>query len=259
MDVVALQWDLKWEAKAANFSRVEELVARAAPRPGALVVLPEMFATGFSMNVGRTAEENRGETFAFLGSVARTFRVSMLGGVVTRGEGGRAYNEAVGIAPDGTETIRYRKMHPFTYAGEGEHFDAGEGGLLWRTEDLTVAPFVCYDLRFPEVFRLAARDGAELFVVIANWPSSRVEHWRLLLRARAVENQAYVVGVNRCGRDPNVAYPGASLAVDPQGGIVGELGEEEGWLGLEVDPERVRAIRREFPFLRDLRADQFRG
>lgn len=258
MDIIGLQWNLAWEDKAANFARVGELMAAAEPKPGALVVLPEMFATGFSMNATEIGEVGEGESGVFLADLARRYSVNVLAGVVALGPDGRGYNEAAVLEPDGREAARYRKMHPFNFVGEGDFYDAGPAPVVWRGGALAVAPFICYDLRFPEIFRLGAKAGAEVFVVIANWPSSRVEHWRLLLRARAIENQAYVVGVNRCGSDPHVAYPGASMVIDPQGAVVAELGSDDGLLKTEIHGETVRKCRDDFPFLRDLRPELFR-
>ncbi len=259
MEVIGLQWNLKWENKAANFAQAAELTEAAAPKPGALVVLPEMFGTGFSMNVPAVAEEVNGETLSFLSSLARKHSVNILAGVVTRSENGRGFNEAVVVDPEGREATRYRKMHPFRHAGEGDFYDAGSAPILWHVNDILMAPFICYDLRFPEIFRLAAKGGAELFVVIANWPAARIEHWRVLMRARAIENQAYVIGINRCGSDPKLEYPGATMVVDPNGKILTELDEREGFFKIDVDPGIVRTCRRDLPFLRDLRADLFRA
>jgi len=116
-----------------------------------------------------------------------------------------------------------------------------------------VAPFICYDLRFPELFRMAVRQGAQLYVVIANWPASRVHHWVTLLQARAIENQAYVVGVNRCGSDPKVAYAGRSLVVSPRGVILADAGGGERVLSAELDLAALQAYRAEFPVLQDMR------
>jgi omega-amidase len=259
MDIIGLQWNLAWEAKEANFARVEAMLALARPKPGALVILPEMFATGFSMNVPKIGEGElgEGETAAFASSLARKYSINVLAGIVTRGDQGRGFNEAVVFEPDGREAVRYRKMHPFTFAGEDNFYEAGPRPVIWHGAGLAVAPFICYDLRFPEAFRMATRAGAELFVVIANWPSTRVEHWRVLLRARAIENQAFVVGVNRSGSDPNVDYPWASLVVNPHGEIVAELDGNEGVLRATIDGETVRKNRRDLPFLKDLRGDLF--
>lgn len=258
MEIIGLQWNLEWENKSANFARAEELTAAAAPAPGSLVVLPEMFATGFSMNVPTIGEEVEGESFSFLSSLARKHSIYVLGGVAVRDPSGRGLNQAVVAGPDGKEAARYQKMHPFRYGGEGDFYDAGSAPVLWHWGGMTVASFICYDLRFPEIYRLAARAGADLLVTIANWPAARIEHWRLLMRARAIENQAYAIGVNRCGSDPKIQYTGASMAVDPRGNVIAEIDEQEGCLKAEVDPDAVRTYRREFPFLSDLRTDVFR-
>lgn len=258
MEIVGLQWNLVWEDKEANFARARALLEAASPQPGALVVLPEMFATGFSMNAGGIGEEPGGETERFLASLARAHKAYLLGGVVGKASDGRGRNEAVAFSPAGKEIARYCKMHPFRPAGEGESYHAGSTPVLWKWHEINVAPFVCYDLRFPEIFRLAVAEGAEVFPVIANWPAARLSHWRALLRARAIENQAYVIGINRCGNDPKIEYPGSSLAVDPTGAVLAELGAEEGVLRVEVAADVVRDYRASLPFLSDLRSDILR-
>ncbi|HKG80277.1 MAG TPA: nitrilase-related carbon-nitrogen hydrolase, partial [Pyrinomonadaceae bacterium] len=118
--------------------------------------------------------------------------------------------------------------------------------------EFTVSPFICYDLRFPEIFRAAVFQGAQLFVVIANWPASRVRHWITLLKARAIENQAYVMGVNRCGNDPKLSYSGHSMIIDPRGEVLADASEVEGVISAEIDAEALAQYRREFPFLNDI-------
>jgi omega-amidase len=255
MKVLAIQLDCAWEDRNANFLRAERLLAAKDPEPGSLVVLPEMFAAGFTMDQGKVAEASDGETASFLSRIAREYRVFMLGGAVTRGTQERAWNEALAFGPDGVRLARYRKLHPFTFAGEAEHYQAGDEIALFSWNGLRVAPFICYDLRFPEVFRLAVLAGAEVMAVIANWPARRAAHWKLLLRARALENQAYVVGVNRAGRDPHHAYAGGSLIVGPDGEVEGEMGAEEGMLAGILSPERLREARARLPVLPDIRAE----
>jgi predicted amidohydrolase len=255
MQIVACQLDIAWEDKPANFARARALLAGAGLRPGALVVLPEMFATGFSMHVDTIAEADDGPTHGFLAELAREYRALVIGGVVTRAADGRGHNNAVVFGPDGTLVARYAKMHPFSFAGETKHYQAGERIVTFPWHDLTVAPFVCYDLRFPEVFRQAARAGAELLVVIANWPQPREAHWRALLPARAIENQAYVVGVNRAGRDPLVAYSGQSVILGPRGETLAEAGTGEQLLFAEVEKVPLVEYRRQFPALADMRPD----
>lgn len=252
MRVTAVQLDIAWHDKPANCARASELVKHAQPPAGSLIVLPEMFATGFSVDVGATAEGSDGPGHTLLAEMAREYRCTVVGGVVTRDDGGRGANEAVVFAPDGGELTRYRKLHPFSYAGETDHFVAGNKVVTFRCGDFSAAPFICYDLRFPEAFRSAVVRGVDLFVVIANWPAAREGHWLTLLEARAIENQAYVVGVNRVGSDPNNDYTGRSVVISPTGAVVADAGCEEGALRAEVDVAKVREFREKFPALRDV-------
>jgi predicted amidohydrolase len=255
MRVLGCQFDIAWENKPANYETVRRLLRQAGPPRDSLVVLPEMFATGFSMNMPSITESPQGETPQFLSQVAREFGVCVVGGVVTPGAGGRGRNEAMAFASDGRELARFAKLHTFTYAGEGEHYECGNDVVLFRCGEWTVSPLVCYDLRFPEIFRRAARRGAELFVVIANWPTARIAHWLALLQARAIENQAYVIGVNRCGRTPKLDYEGRSVIVDFQGRLVADAGNGEGVIAADLDRPAFLDWRREFPALADLRPE----
>lgn len=253
MNVFAVQLDSVWENPRENFAKVDRLLAAMPPSRGALVVLPEMFSTGFSLDLSKTAQSEAQEAEEFLRSIARRYDVAVLGGVVNTCGNGRGRNEAVAIAPDGSLLARYVKQRPFSGAGEDLVHEAGSDSVTFPWGGFTVAPFVCYDLRFPELFRAAARLRADLFVVIAAWPVKRIEHWLALLRARAIENQAWVVGVNRCGNEPRFDYNGRSIVVDPHGTIVADAGESEGVLAAAVDAAAVRAWREEFPALRDAR------
>jgi predicted amidohydrolase len=147
---------------------------------------------------------------------------------------------------------RYVKRHPFRSAGETDHYAPGTEYLVLEWNGFRVAPLICYDLRFPESFRVCVCRGAELFVVIANWPAVRREHWRTLLAARAIENQAYVVGVNRTGGDPAHAYAGDSLIVGPHGEVLADAGPDEGTVAATPDAAALRAYRSHFPALRDM-------
>jgi predicted amidohydrolase len=249
------QLDIAWEDKAANCSKVEAMLARTPLPEGALVALPEMFGTGFSLNLAATAEQESGATESFLSRLAVQHRVFLLGGVVRASPSGRGRNEVVVFGPAGDLVARYAKMHPFTPGGEDAVHEPGDDVLVFDWGGCLVAPVICYDLRFPEVFRVAARKGAQLFVVIANWPAPRAEHWVTLLRARAMENQAYVLGVNRCGSDPNHRYAGGSLAIGPQGEVLADAGDQECLFPAQVDLSQWASWREEFPAWRDLRAD----
>jgi predicted amidohydrolase len=253
--VIAIQLDIAWENKAANFDKVRRLLRQAAPGKNSLVVLPEMFATGFTMNTSGMAEAYGGETEQFLAATAKEFGVCLVAGAPMRGRDGRARNKALVFSPDGKLLAYYSKIKPFSPGGEAGHYAAGERPACFAWEGCTVSPFICYDLRFPELFREAAAAGRpELFIVIASWPEKRIAHWATLLQARAIENQAFVVGVNRIGSDPYYAYPGRSLVVDPLGLILADAGSSEGTIAAELDLGNLQKYRLGLPFLDDLKS-----
>jgi predicted amidohydrolase len=252
MRVHCFQLDIVWEAKAENHEKVSRLMDASGVERGDLVLLPEMFATGFSMRVREIADDVTRETQTFMSESAARFGVYLAGGIVTTAPDGRGRNECVVFGPDGGEVGRYCKMHPFTYGGESRHYARGDRPLIFKCGPAAVAPFVCYDLRFPEVFRSAVVRGATVLAVIANWPTPRVGHWTALLKARAIENQAYVAGVNRCGSDPKLTYPGRSLIVDPQGNLLADGGAEESTISAELDLDALDEYRRLFPALADI-------
>ncbi len=254
MDIVGVQLDAVWEDKAANHAKLAALLAADPPERGTLVVLPEMWATGFSMNVAEITEFGV-ETEAFMAAQAEAYGIGLLGGVVTTGADGLGRNEAVFFGADGEEAARYAKMHPFSFGGETRHYGRGSEVALFEWQGWMVAPLICYDLRFPEVFRRAARMGAEVFCVLANWPQAREDHWMTLLKARAIENQAYAVGVNRCGDDPELHYGGRSLIFGPRGEVLADAGRGEGMVSARLDREALLTYRREFPALDDIHPD----
>jgi len=251
-----VQFDIAWEDPAENFRRVDRLVGGADIDEGDLVVLPEMFDTGFSFDTDRTADRD-GATARFLSELADDLGCLVQGGRTVRtcvaDHCRPARNMATVFGPGGKLVAEYAKVHPFTFGGEDAAFEGGDGIVLYEWAGVKVCPAVCYDLRFPELFRLGLLAGAEVFCFGANWPAARAGHWRALSIARAIENQGYVLGVNRVGADPNVAYVGGSIAVDPKGEAVGELGDEPGVLSVAVEPGAVRAWREAFPAWRDVR------
>jgi len=255
MKTLILQLDIVWENKPANHARVVEMIEAAKPEPGTLVVLPEMFSTGFSMNVPAVHDSETGETESFLQTLAAEYRIHLVAGLVTLGDEGKGFNQCLVLRPDGTEAARYSKLHPFTLGGELDNYHKGEDVVLVDCGEFTLSPFICYDLRFPEIFRRAVSRGANLFTVIANWPAVRIEHWMTLLKARAIENQAYVIGVNRAGRDPFLEYPGASMIIDPLGRAIAQLGPGEASFSAEILIDELNEIRRSLPFLADMRPD----
>tara|TARA_R110002096_G_scaffold206192_7_gene392347 strand:+ start:15579 stop:16346 length:768 start_codon:yes stop_codon:yes gene_type:complete len=255
MQVIACQYDILWEDREGNFRKIRKLLEAKEILPGALIVLPEMFSSGFSMDVERIAEASPSSSEKFLQELATRYQSWVIAGLVFRSENGRGRNELAIVNPVGEITGRYQKNRCFRYTGETEHYDSGRELLVSAVGDFSVCPFICYDLRFPELFRRGTKRGANLFVVIASWPATRVEHWMTLLRARAIENLAVVIGVNRCGDDPAYHYPGRSLVIDELGEVIADAGEEEGVLVTDISATKLQAWRDEFPALQDLEAD----
>lgn len=248
-----------WEDKPANFRAVEALVRAADPAPGDLVLLPELFDTGFSFNLALTADSD-GVSLAFVLDLARRHRVLVQGARTVLGPDGKGRNCATIASPAGDLLAEYHKIHPFSFGRENEFFSGGPGVLTYawdaqpqQAQRTVVCPAVCYDLRFPELFRRGAQQGAEVFALGANWPEARAEHRLTLAKARAIENQAYVLVVNVAGRDPHLVYSGGSAAFGPKGESLGQLGPEPGTLTVAIDPQAVRDWRAQFPALRDIR------
>ena len=212
-----------------------------------------MFASGFSMNITAIREGRERETERFLAATAKKLGIFLLGGIVTTKTNGKGINQSVVFTPDGKELARYSKMQPFTPGGESAKYDAGKSPTVFDWQGFKVSPFVCYDLRFPEHFRTATKRGAQLITVIASWPVTRIQHWITLLQARAIENQAYVAGVNRCGKDPKLSYNGRSLIISPKGDILADAGNGESVISAEVSLDELIAYRRDLPFLADMR------
>lgn len=253
MNIHLVQSDVMWENHTANHAKVRAIIHEAHPTPGSLIVLPEMAFSGFSMNVAAVTQSDALEDEALLCEMAALHQSTIVGGIVSRLPDGRGANQAVAIARDRTLLARYTKLQPFSPVGESEHFPGGEEVVTFQWNGFQVSPFICYDLRFPEHFRTAVKLGAELFVVIANWPVKRHHHWLTLLQARAIENQAFVIGVNRCGTDPDNSYNGRSVVVSPHGYIIADAGEGEQVLSARINVDEVRQCREQFPALCDMR------
>lgn len=236
MRVALVEADTVWEDPAANRARLRELLPAAD-----VAILPEFAFTGFTM-----APWPDPDAETFLVDLARERGQAIVAGYI--GEGPR--NVAVAVDAAGAVLARYAKLHPFTYADEHLHYRPGDDVPVFELGGVRAAMLICYDLRFPEVFREAALRGAELFFVIANWPTPRVEQWRTLLRARAIENQAFVLAPAQCGRhSSDRASHGRSLIVDPWGRILAEAGDEPAIVIADCDPDELTRVRASLPAL----------
>ncbi|HEY4625730.1 MAG TPA: nitrilase-related carbon-nitrogen hydrolase [Blastococcus sp.] len=253
MRIAAVQHDIVWEDRDANFERLAPQVAGAVGAGAELVLLTETFSTGFSMTPG-IGEPEDGPSARFLAGQAAEHGVWVAGTCpeIAAGET-LPYNSFVLAGPDGT-THRYRKLHPFTHAGEHERFRAGEKPVTVEIGGLRITPFICYDLRFADVFWKAA-PGTDVYLVPANWPSPRRQHWQTLLQARAIENQAYVVGCNRVGTaGDGTDHAGDSRIVSPMGELLATAAGIETLVLADVDPVEVAATRDRLRFLLDRRS-----
>jgi predicted amidohydrolase len=250
MRIAAVQHDIVWEDREANFIRLAPQVARAVGAGAELVLLTETFSTGFSMTPG-IGEPEGGPSAQFLSAQAAEHGVWVAGSCpeITPGEQ-LPYNSFVLAAPDGS-THRYRKLHPF--ADERDRFRSGHGPVTVRVGDLRVTPFICYDLRFADVF-WERGPATDVFLVPANWPSPRRQHWTALLQARAIENQAYVVGCNRVGvAGDGTEHGGDSRVISPMGELLATASGVETIVLADVDPAAVAATRERFRFIADRR------
>jgi predicted amidohydrolase len=254
MKVAAIQHDTVWEDPKANFEHLAPMIATAAQAGARLVVATEMYATGFSMNPEQVAEPADGPSTRFLVEQATEHGIWVCASLPELAAGAtRPSNMLVLAAPNGS-LHRYAKVHPFSYGREDEHYTAGDvtGVVTVDVDGVRVTPLICYDLRFAYLFWDAALT-TDCYVVVANWPAARRSHWQALLRARAIENQAYVVAANRVGSGGGLEYAGDSCIVDPLGEVLVQAAGTETVLVADIDAATVSATRAKFPFLADRR------
>ena len=256
MRVAAIQHDIAWHDRDANFSHLGPMIAGAVAGGARVVLVTETFSTGFSFDTPGIAEPEGGLSSQFLTEMATTHGV-WVGGSCPEiasdapADDQRPSNVFVLVAPDGSAT-RYRKIHPFSHADEERYVRAGTEFVTVEIDGLRCALFVCYDLRFADEFWALATD-VNAYLVVANWPAKRRLHWSALLRARAIENQAYVVGVNRVGSGGGLDYSGDSAIIDPLGEVLATGAGVETVLIADLDPDHVAATRDHFRFLQDRR------
>ncbi|NDD27842.1 MAG: carbon-nitrogen family hydrolase [Proteobacteria bacterium] len=267
MKVALVQTDTIWQDPEANFAKVDRMLDALGDQKPELICLPEMFSTGYTKD--RTLwEDAEGKTFQFCQDLAKrrgawvqgtfpeTCDLEVSQGVTPDGEA-KGYNTSVVIDPSGALRCRYYKMHPFTHVKEHHFYNRGDALPVFELGPFNAATPICYDLRFPEIFRQAAFRGANLFIVPANWPVERKHHWRALAIARAIENLSYVVAINRVGTGGGLTYAGPSLVISPQGDVLMETDGTELIAMVDIDRDEVTRTRERFGFLNDMRADLF--
>jgi omega-amidase len=281
LTVTTIQPDLKWEDKTANLRRLEQMIDGIGVYTE-LVILPEMFSTGFSMRPETLAEQMDGPTIGWMRSIAARKKIILTGSLIVE-EDGNYFNRLIWMLPSGQHGY-YDKRHRFAYAGENDHYTAGNKRLVASVKGWKLLLLVCYDLRFPVWSRQTPAPAAEapakaeqsqspassaeasakadrsfeydLLIYVANWPERRAHAWKTLLQARAIENQAYVIGVNRVGVDGNqIAHNGDSMIIDPLGETLYHAAPKEEAFTLTLKKEELETTRQRFPFWKD--ADHF--
>jgi len=250
MKIALLQYNPVWEDKEVNKKKILSFINNIDGVE--LFVFPEMTLTGFTMKSNEMSETIHGESFRFFSKIALEKSTNIFAGIIER-RNNRIYNTLIHLKPDGNLVKLYRKVHPFSYSGENEHFNAGSKPAITKIRKWNIGLSICYDLRFPELYRKYGKKRSHLIVNIANWPDTRIEHWRTLLKARAIENQCYVAGVNRVGDDPKLHYIGFSSVFDPMGKELLAVGNEEKVILIDIDKNYVREVREKFPFLEDIK------
>jgi omega-amidase len=254
LTITLIQANLIWENKAANLQMLEEKINSIAV-PTEVVVLPEMFTTGFSMQPKKFAETMQRETIAWMKKIATTKNIILTGSVIIE-EDNKYYNRLIWMLPN-EQYGYYDKRHLFGFANEDEHYTAGSKRLIAQVKGWKINLQVCYDLRFPVWARQANADEYDIILYVANWPERRSHPWKTLLTARAIENQCFAIGVNRVGNDGNNIYhSGNSMVIDPLGNELYHKADDEDIFTITLQKDTLQDVRNKFPFLKD--ADEFR-
>lgn len=251
--ITIFQAYLFWENVEKNLSNLSLRISSLKEKTD-LILLPEMFNTGFTMNVKKCAETMDGPTMRWMYETAKKYECVVAGTIIIE-EDNKYYNRFVWMSEDGSY-VTYNKRHLFTLAGEEKIFTRGEERIITEIKGWKICPMICYDLRFP-VWTRNVNHSYDLLVYTASWPDKRSAHWRTLIPARAIENQSYVIGVNRMGYDGNeVYYSGGSMCISPSGDVVYYKPEDEDLYTFTLYPEELHKVREELPFVQD--ADPFK-
>jgi predicted amidohydrolase len=252
LSITTIQTNLIWEDKAANLYALEQKI-NSIQDPTEIVVLPEMFSTGFSMQPSLFAETMEGETLNWMKKVSTQNKIILTGSIIIE-EDGKYYNRLIWMLPNG-EYGYYDKRHLFAFGQEDKFYNAGNKRLIAQVKGFKINLQVCYDLRFPVWARQQNKSGGmeyDVLIYIANWPEKRSHAWKTLLCARAIENQCYVVGVNRVGTDGNNIYhSGNSLVIDPLGQVLYHMSDDEDVNTITISKDYLNEVREKFPFWKD--------
>jgi omega-amidase len=253
LTLTTIQTNLQWENKAENLQSLKEKINSIGEKTE-IIVLPEMFSTGFTIQPQLFAETMEGETIQWMKEIAIANKVVLTGSIIIKEEE-YYFNRLIWMLPNG-ELGYYDKRHLFAYGEENRHYTAGKKRLIASVKGWKINLQICYDLRFPVWARQQSEAEYDLLLYVANWPEKRIRAWKTLLCARAMENQCYVVGVNRVGNDGNNIYhSGDSLIIDPSGEVLYHMPDAEDIFTITLEKEKLEEMRKKFPFAKD--SDQF--
>ncbi|TDL35233.1 carbon-nitrogen family hydrolase [Jeotgalibacillus sp. S-D1] len=258
MKIGLLQMDIQFGQPAKNRVYVESQFKKIQNENYDLIVLPELWSTGYDLTrLDDIADKNAEESILFLKKLAQTYNVHIIGGSVANKKDDKVYNTMLVVDKQGELVHEYSKLHLFKLMDEHHYLSAGKDSPSFTLADIHFGGFICYDIRFPEWIRKPVLEGAQVIVVVAEWPEPRTDHWLTLLKARAIENQSYVLACNRMGSDPNNQFAGNSIIIDPWGETLAQGGINEEIVTATIDISNVKAIRSRIPVFDDRRPNEY--
>ena len=252
MKMGLVQLSPEWENPEKSIEKVEALLDKVNLNELELLIFPELTLTGFTMNAEKFAEEIDGISMKMFIELASSNKINIFGGLIEKYEN-KFYNTLIHFDENGLIKARYRKIHPFSLGKEDKYYSQGKEVVVTKINDFHFGLSICYDLRFPELYRLLTLNGAEILVNIANWPIPRINHWKLLTQANAIQQLSYFIGVNRTLNDPYNEYNGCSRIISPMGEVIIEAENAEEVIIAEINPDEVKNVRENFPFLNDIK------
>ena len=258
MKIAIVQMNVVFANPERNFFEVEKFVGEGAKADADVLVLPEMWNAGYALKeLEQLADENGERTKELFRSLAKKYRVNIVGGSVATKKDGKFFNTMYVTNRDGEMVAEYDKAHLFKLMDEHVYMSAGGQANVFTLEGVTCGGVICYDLRFPEWIRTHVLKGANILFIPAQWPKKRIDHWQQLLQARAIENQCYVVAVNRVGDDPNNEFNGHSMVIGPWGDLLLSNETDEGIYYADIDLQEVKRVRETIPVFQDRRTDLY--
>ncbi|WP_211274617.1 carbon-nitrogen family hydrolase [Anaerobacillus arseniciselenatis] len=258
MKITCIQMDIEFGDPSKNKQVVEAEVTKAIKEHPDVIVLPELWTTGYDLSrLDEIADENGLDSQQFLSELARKYKVNIVGGSIAKKSSDGITNTMYFFDRNGRCVGEYSKVHLFKLMDEHHYLQAGNTKGLFTVDGASCAGIICYDIRFPEWVRAHAVDGAEVIFVVAEWPLARVEHWRTILISRAIENQCYIVASNRAGSDPKNEFAGHSMVINPWGDVLVEASKEPTQITATIDLDKVAQVRKQIPIFADRRTDLY--